>query len=64
MNAIVREVQNELNTIKELPTFKSGDTISVHYSIKEGNKERIQVFQGVVLKKRTVLVRRSQLKNQ
>ena len=33
----------------EIPVFKAGDTITVHYKIKEGNKERIQNFQGVVL---------------
>ncbi|MDO4461662.1 MAG: 50S ribosomal protein L19 [Bacteroidia bacterium] len=33
----------------ELPAFKSGDTISVSYKIVEGNKERIQVFKGVVI---------------
>ncbi len=36
---------------KELPAFKAGDTITVHYKIKEGNKERIQTFQGVVLQR-------------
>ncbi len=33
----------------ELPDFQAGDTISVSYKIKEGNKERTQVFKGVVL---------------
>ncbi len=33
----------------EHPSFKTGDTISVHYKIIEGNKERIQVFRGVVI---------------
>lgn len=33
----------------ELPSFSSGDTISVHYKIIEGNKERIQVYRGVVI---------------
>ncbi len=33
----------------EHPSFKTGDTISVHYKIVEGNKERIQVFRGVVI---------------
>ncbi|MDR2928001.1 MAG: 50S ribosomal protein L19 [Cytophagaceae bacterium] len=33
----------------EMPKFKSGDTISVHYKIREGNKERIQIFRGVVI---------------
>ena len=35
-----------------IPAFKAGDTISVHVKISEGNKERIQQFQGVVLYRR------------
>lgn len=35
----------------EFPTFKAGDTITIHYKIKEGDKERIQQFQGVVLQR-------------
>jgi large subunit ribosomal protein L19 len=35
--------------VKEQPQFKAGDTITVHYKIKEGNKERIQNFRGVVI---------------
>ncbi|NLN94798.1 MAG: 50S ribosomal protein L19 [Bacteroidales bacterium] len=35
----------------ELPEFKAGDTITVHYKIREGDKERIQQFQGVVLQR-------------
>ncbi len=35
-----------------LPDFKAGDTITVHYKIREGNKERIQQFRGVVLQRR------------
>jgi large subunit ribosomal protein L19 len=34
---------------KELPVFKAGDTITVNYKIKEGNKERIQSYRGVVI---------------
>jgi large subunit ribosomal protein L19 len=34
---------------KEQPQFKAGDTITVHYKIKEGNKERVQNFRGVVI---------------
>lgn len=41
-----------LVTVAELPDFKAGDTITVHYKIKEGNKERIQLFQGVVIQRR------------
>ena len=36
----------------DMPEFKAGDTIRVHARIKEGEKERIQVFQGVVIRKR------------
>ncbi len=36
----------------DLPNFAAGDTINVHVKIKEGNKERIQQFQGVVLQRR------------
>ena len=36
----------------DIPDFKAGDTIRVHARIKEGEKERIQIFQGVVLRKR------------
>jgi large subunit ribosomal protein L19 len=39
-------------TATELPQFKSGDTITVHYKIKEGNKERIQLFRGVVIQRK------------
>ena len=31
------------------PEFHTGDTVSVHYKIKEGNKERIQIFRGVII---------------
>ena len=36
----------------DLPYFKPGDTVKVHVKIREGDKERIQVFQGVVIRKR------------
>ncbi len=36
----------------DLPAFKSGDTLKVHVKIKEGDKERIQVFQGTVIGRR------------
>lgn len=45
----IKEIENELIETKDLPSFKAGDTITVSYKIKEGNKERIQQFQGVVL---------------
>ena len=36
----------------DIPQFKSGDTVKVHVRIREGDKERIQIFQGVVIRKR------------
>ncbi len=36
----------------DIPGFRPGDTVKVHVKIKEGEKERIQVFQGVVIRKR------------
>lgn len=36
----------------DIPEFRSGDTVRVHVKIKEGDKERIQVFEGVVIRKR------------
>jgi len=36
----------------DIPDFRPGDTVKVHARIKEGEKERIQVFQGVVIRKR------------
>ena len=49
---IIREIQNELVEAKDFPKFSAGDTITVAYKIKEGNKERTQQFQGVVLQRR------------
>ena len=48
----IRQIQEELVEVKSFPKFKSGDTITVSYKIKEGSKERIQQFQGVVLQRR------------
>ncbi|HLP53999.1 MAG TPA: 50S ribosomal protein L19 [Fluviicola sp.] len=48
----IRELQKELVEVKEFPAFGAGDTVTVSYKIKEGNKERIQQFQGVVLQRR------------
>lgn len=48
--ALMQFVEN-LTPVKEFPEFKAGDTITVTYKIKEGNKERLQNFQGVVLQR-------------
>ncbi len=48
---IISFVEESIITKKEFPQFKAGDTVTVHYKIKEGNKERIQTFQGVVIQR-------------
>ncbi|UCE86160.1 MAG: 50S ribosomal protein L19 [Deltaproteobacteria bacterium] len=40
------------NLRRDLPPFRAGDTVRVHVSVREGEKERIQVFEGVVLRRR------------
>ena len=52
MDQTIRDIQSELNGGISLPEFKAGDTITVHYKIREGNKERVQQFQGVVLQRK------------
>ena len=50
MNDIIRKIEAE--QLKEnVPQFNVGDTVKVYCKIKEGNRERIQVFEGTVLKK-------------
>ncbi len=46
---LVKFVEEQAVVKNEIPAFKAGDNISVHYKIREGNKERIQVYQGVVI---------------
>lgn len=48
----IKELESELVEVNNLPDFKSGDTITISYKIKEGAKERIQQFQGVVLQRK------------
>ncbi len=51
MSNIIAEITKEqLRT--DLPEFRPGDTVRVHVRIQEGNRERIQVFEGVVIKRR------------
>ncbi len=46
---LMKIVDSTLAVQKQYPEFKSGDTITVSYKIKEGNKERIQEYRGVVI---------------
>lgn len=50
MNPIIQELESAYTT-KELPQIAPGDTVKVFVRIKEGNKERTQAFEGVVIKK-------------
>ena len=55
MNTLEKFEKNHLNELKmnkKLPDFSSGDTIKVHLKVKEGEKERIQVFEGVCIAKK------------
>jgi large subunit ribosomal protein L19 len=53
MSGVVPEIQAiEASQLRELPAFRPGDQVRVHYRIKEGEKERIQVFQGVVIRRK------------
>ncbi len=49
MNEIIKAIEDE-QLKAEVPTFEVGDTVRVHGKIKEGNRERIQVFEGTVIK--------------
>ena len=49
MESLIKFVQEEFVTKKEIPTFKSGYTITVYYEIREGEKVRTQFFKGVVI---------------
>ncbi len=49
---LMKVVEEEFAVKKDYPDFKAGDTITVYYKIKEGNKERIQQFRGVVIQRR------------
>ena len=50
MEDLIKVAEQAFATGTEVPAFKSGDTITVAYKIVEGNKERIQLFRGVVIK--------------
>ena len=52
MESLIKFVQDEFVQKKELPEFSSGDTITVYYEIKEGEKTRTQFFRGVVIQRR------------
>ncbi len=52
MDELIRFVEDKLVEKKGFPKFDAGDTITVYYEIKEGNKTRTQFFRGVVIQRR------------
>ncbi len=52
MEALLKFVQDEFVTRKDFENFSAGDTITVYYEIKEGEKTRTQFFRGVVIQRR------------
>lgn len=50
MNIVDEITQSQLR--KDLPSFRPGDTLKVHVKVIEGTRERVQVFEGVVIKRR------------
>ncbi|HET8859870.1 50S ribosomal protein L19 [Marivirga sp.] len=53
MSDLIKEIEKEyLEAVSKLPDFKAGDTVNVHVRIKEGNKERIQQYQGAVIQRK------------
>ena len=53
---IIRAIEQQ-QIKQDIPEFHVGDTVKVHYRIVEGNRERIQVFQGVVIRRQGASVR-------
>lgn len=51
MNAIIQQIEEE-QMKKDVPAFKAGDTVVVQVKVNEGNRERLQAFEGVVIAKK------------
>lgn len=51
MNQVIRELEQE-QLKQDLPAFRPGDTVRVHVKVIEGQRERIQLFEGVVIRRR------------
>ncbi|MGE0568225.1 MAG: 50S ribosomal protein L19 [Bacteroidia bacterium] len=52
MSLLLDSIKNELTPKVDRPDFKAGDTVTVSYKIKEGDKERIQQYNGVVIQRK------------
>jgi len=52
MNLLMKYVEDNVAVKTTHPKFKAGDTVTLHYKIKEGEKERVQQFQGVIIQRK------------
>lgn len=52
MSQLLKYVEEQMSLKVSHPKFKAGDTVTVHYKIKEGEKERVQQYQGVVIQRK------------
>lgn len=52
MSNIIKQLEEEQMTGKEIPSFGAGDTLVVQVKVKEGTRERLQAFEGIVIAKR------------
>lgn len=52
MNKIIQALETEQIRDRKIPSFRAGDTVTVQVKVKEGNRERLQAFAGVVIAKR------------
>jgi large subunit ribosomal protein L19 len=55
MSTTIQEL--ERRQLRDVPRFKAGDTVRVHFRVIEGNRQRIQVFEGIVIKRQGAGVR-------
>jgi large subunit ribosomal protein L19 len=49
MSTVIQELERA--QLRDVPRFKAGDTVRVHFRVIEGNRQRIQVFEGIVIKR-------------
>lgn len=50
MSDLIQRAVKSFNSTKSFPDFRAGDTVEVHVKVKEGEKERVQLYRGIVLK--------------
>ena len=55
MSTVIQDLERA--QLREVPRFKAGDTVRVHFRVIEGNRQRIQVFEGVVIRRQGAGVR-------